>query len=75
MVSKSNAFTAFNDEPVIVKLALSVSPVPATNAYVKASPILISVAVKFAIEAPTVLFSFTVLAEIAILVGAVFLAS
>ena len=58
-----------------MKLALSVSPVPATNVYVNASPILASVAVKFIMPAPATLFSFTLAVESVIFVGAVLRAS
>ena len=57
--------------PVIVKLALSVEPVPLTNVYVKVSPASASVALKVPTVVPDAAFSATVFADNEIFVGAV----
>ena len=56
----------------MVKLALSVSPVPLTKVYVNTSPASISVALNEATVVPEAAFSATELALTVILVGASF---
>ena len=58
--------------PVMVKLALSVEPVPLTNVYVCVSPASISVLLSVPTVVPEALFSATLLALSAISVGASF---